>query len=493
MSAAVVPATSGQLPTAPGSRPVRRLPRWGIQTGLVQPRMPAFWLFVIAIVLGVLYALLFHVAAVLTAPAGWLLSVGLMLLFVVPVALVLRWLDQYEREPRSMVIGAFLWGLLVVPLFAGLGNDVWGVVITKLYGGEFAYDWSAALTAPVIEETYKYLGLVLLFLIARTEIDDLIDGFVYGALIGLGFAVSEDIYYFIFQFGGDIPAVLQGFFVRVIASGLYGHVLFTGISGVGLAYFVTRKDEQSFARRLFVAAALLLTAMAAHFVWNSPFLATLPILLYGTVKGLPFFIFLIALVILARRREHATLGDLLAPEVGRAGLTQAEVNLLGDRHARRALQRLVAHSGGGQAKAALRRLQREDVQLALVVSAVEGDDDARLIQQRELCRSIRAPLLTLPGVAPALGLSAADATETQRVLSTPFVAERLVGGRGAWAWTTPDQTAIRTGLAPNLPLQIVETHGDWLLVRSSSGWYGWTGETYLVPAGLAGARPPAPQ
>ena len=75
------------------------------------------------------------------------------------------------------------------------------------------------------------------------------------------------------------------------------------------------------------------------------------------------------------------------------------------------------------------------------------------------------------------------------MLSTPFVADRLVGGRGAWAWTTPDQTAIRTGLAPNLPLQIVSTRGDWLLVRSASGWFGWTVETYLVPISSATAWP----
>ena len=112
--------------------------------------MPAFWLYVVVVTLGLLYALLFHVLAALTAPAGWLLSLLLMLLFIVPVALVLRWLDSYEREPRSLVIGAFMWGALVVPLFAGLSNDAWGVVITKLFGGEFAYDWSAAMTAPPV-------------------------------------------------------------------------------------------------------------------------------------------------------------------------------------------------------------------------------------------------------------------------------------------------------------------------------------------------------
>ena len=476
--------TTGFTPSAlpPPRSGARRGPRWGIQTGLIQPRLPAFWLFVVSISVGVVYALLFHLLAVFTAPAGWVLSILLMLLFVVPVALVVRWLDQYEREPRSMVVGAFLWGLLVVPLFAGLGNDTWGVVITRVFGGEFSYDWSAALTAPVIEETYKYLGVVLLFLIARYEFDDLIDGFVYGALVGLGFAVSEDIFYFIFQFGGDIPSVIEGFYVRVIASGVYGHVTFTGISAIGLAYFVSRRGEQPFSRRFLVAAGLLLTAMAAHFIWNSPFLGSLPILLYGLVKGLPFLIFLVVLVILARRREHAALADLLASEVGRAGLTEREVELLRNRLARREATRVAAGSGGAEAKLALRRLLRADVKLAMSASAVDSVDDARLIQEREQARAIRGPLLGLPGVAAAFGLTAEQVTEVQRPLTAPFVAERLVGTMGAWAWATPNQQdPTRTGIGPNLPLQVVEQRGDWLLVRSKSGWFGWTGAPYLVP------------
>ena len=109
-----------------------------------------------------------------------------------------------------MMAGAFLWGFLVAPLFAGFANDLWGIVIAKLGGADFAADWSAALTAPVNEEIYKYLGLAVLYLIARTEFDDLLDGFVYGALIGLGFAVAEDLMYFIFNFGGSIDAVVAG-------------------------------------------------------------------------------------------------------------------------------------------------------------------------------------------------------------------------------------------------------------------------------------------
>jgi hypothetical protein len=278
--------------------------------------------------------------------------------------------------------------------------------------------------------------------------------------------------------------VLEGFYVRVIASGLYGHVTFTGIACIGFAYFVTRRGGQPFIRRLLVAAALLLLAMAAHFVWNSPLLATLPILLYGIVKGLPFLIGLIVLVILARRREHQSLGDLLALEIGRAGMTAGEIALLGNRHARREMNGLVSRNGGGDGKRALRRLQREDVNLALVASTVDSVDDARVVAQRERSRGIRAMLVGLPGVAQALGMSTSDMAEAQASMQRPFQADYLVGARGGWAWTVPDQSAPRVPLAVNLALQAIETRGDWLLVRTSGGWYGWTGLPYLVAPGL---------
>ena len=471
-------ATFGPPPTTAEQRR-RPPPRWGIQTGLAQVRQPAFWLFVGMLVLGALYGLLTQVIEIVISPAGWALSWVLLLLYIVPVVLVVRWLDLYEKEPRSLLIGAFVWGALVAVMFSGLGNDAWGVVIAKVFGAEFASQWSAALTAPVIEETYKYLGIVVLYLIARTEIDDLIDGFVYGALIGLGFAVAEDIYYFIFVFGGDVGSVLHGFWIRVIASGLYGHVTFTGIAGIGFAYFVTRRWDQPFLRRLLVAVGLLLLAMAAHFVWNSPWLDDLPILLYGAFKGLPFLIGLIVLLYLARRREHHALAEVLEGEVGKPGLLGPEMALLRDPRTRRATRKLIRQAGGPEAERLLNQLQRGQIQLALVASSVDSDQDARLRQQRATLADLRARLWQMPGVTGALGVPVDEASNAQ---PRPFTPNRAVGPSGAWAWTTPDQTGrLRTGLVAGLPLEIVEERPDgWLLARSQSGWYGWTGAPYLT-------------
>jgi len=99
---------------------------------------------------------------------------------------------------------------------------------------------------PGVEETLKLMGVITLFLIVPAEFDGVMDGFVYGALVGLGFTVVEDVSYFIHAAvaiagaGDQMGPVVDTFLVRVVGGGLYSHVLFTGITGIGFAYLVTR-------------------------------------------------------------------------------------------------------------------------------------------------------------------------------------------------------------------------------------------------------------
>ena len=118
---------------------------------------------------------------------------------------------------------------------------------------------------------------MLIYLIAPDEFDDMMDGFVYGAVCGLGFAVVEDVFYFMGVFGGHPNGVLQGFFVRVVSSGLYSHVLYTGLVGMGIGYFVSRRTRRPLARRIVVLAGLSAAAVLGHFLWNSPFLDLFPV------------------------------------------------------------------------------------------------------------------------------------------------------------------------------------------------------------------------
>src|SRR2546425_3438326 len=382
------------------------------QTSLFQPRQPAFWLYAVVLLSTGIATLGEQSLFRRISPTGWVLSWGLLIVYALPVFLVVYFLDLYEREPLSLVIGAFLWGSVAATTLAGLANDGWGLVVAGVGGPEFAARWTAALTAPFVEETLKGLGVVLIYLIARDEVDDMMDGFVYGAVCGLGFTVVEDVFYFMSVFGGRPSGVLKGFFVRVVASGLYSHVLYTGLVGMGIGYFVSRRDRQPFPRRISVVIGLSATAVFAHFLWNSPFLDFFPsgpwrgadlllVPIATAVKGLPFLALVVVAVVLARRRERKWLQGALATEVNGPGLTVGELAVLEHPRSRRAGRTEMRRRAGGRAASLLHRLQREQMTLAMIRSKVATDDDPALVRQREYCRSLRDALQAIPGAAPA--------------------------------------------------------------------------------------------
>ena len=56
---------------------------------------------------------------------------------------------------------------------------------------------------------------------------------------------------------------------------------------------------------------------------------------------------------------------------------------------------------GAPAAKLLARLQREQIDLAMIASRVATPDDPALIQQRDYCRSLRDALAAMPGALAA--------------------------------------------------------------------------------------------
>jgi protease PrsW len=399
-----------ELPQPPPPRAPSRH-RWSTQGRLFRLRDPAFLLYAsIVVVTGVLAVQQQQVFRGIS-PSGWALSWVMLAVYAAPVFIAIYALDLYEREPLPLLLGAFVWGAVAATTLAGYANEGWGVVVARLGGPEFAARWTAALTAPVVEETLKAVGIVLLALIATDEFDDMLDGFVYGAVCGLGFAIVEDVFYFVGVFGGTPGGVLAGFWVRVVSSGFYGHVLYTGLTGMGIAYVVSRRGER-LGRRLLMAAGLFAVSLAGHFLWNSPFLDLFPAEVHGVadllripfaaaVKGLPLLVFVVVLVRLAHRRERRWLEMALAAEVGQEGITADELTILSDPGARRRARRDMRDRAGEGAARLLKRLQKEQVNLAMARARAMDADDPELVRQRRYCKSIRDALAAMPGAVTA--------------------------------------------------------------------------------------------
>ena len=150
------------------------------------------------------------------------------------VLLLLVWLsDRYEREPLWIVFLAVLWGALPSIFFSCLFETALGVPISAVAGKPAAEIVGTVLIAPPTEELAKAGALLVVILFFRKEFDDVMDGLVYGAAVGIGFSFVEDFTYFV---GGIIDSGVVGgganFALRNFAF-ILNHSLFTSITGIG--------------------------------------------------------------------------------------------------------------------------------------------------------------------------------------------------------------------------------------------------------------------
>jgi RsiW-degrading membrane proteinase PrsW (M82 family) len=368
-------------------------------------RQPAYWLFVLLVLTSIGLVGAQQLSYLTAYPQAWFLSVVLLAAVAIPVGIVIYRLDQFEPEPASLIVVALVWGGVVSLAFAAVVNTAFLTFLQHVMSTRSVDSWGASIVAPIDEEFYKGAGLVMIYLIARHEIDGLMDGLVYGAMIGLGFQVMEDIQYFVHAAaqtqGGGVGGVIGTFFVRVLIAGLYSHMLFTGLTGFGFAYFITRRGTVSWARRAGTFALFVLAAWAAHFVWNSPWLGSLQqggagrFILVLVIKGLPFLILLLIMGIVARRRETQAFSRLMTEEVGGDAVTPEEFQVLRSGHRRRQVARATRRKSGRYAKRLVKRIMREQMNLALFHSKIQDPGHAAVAAQRDKIRQLKAQLAGL--------------------------------------------------------------------------------------------------
>jgi RsiW-degrading membrane proteinase PrsW (M82 family) len=429
MSSYVAPTSPSQAAPAP---------RWGVQGSLIQPRQPAFWLFLALLGIGG-YLFVDEQSTFSQLPTALTLSWGLVLLYAVPVVLIVYGLDLFEREPKLMLAAALVWGGVIAVSLAGYANDAWLSVLGKVAPADFTADWGAAVVAPVTEEILKLTGVIILFLIVPTEFDGVMDGFVYGAMIGIGFTVVEDVSYFInatAAFGGadQTGPVIDTFLIRVVAGGLYSHVLFAGLTGMGFAYFVTRRQE-AFSRRLLVFGALVVAGAGAHFVWDSPWMmsvldvapgvdkpSTFQWVEYGLIKGLPFLLLLILMVLFATRSEEKNFRAIVAGEPDPEVITEPEIAYLGSLWSRRKARSAAGRIRGPQGSRLTGRLQAAQVEYAMIRSRSDTLTDPALDAQRLKIRVIRAQLVAVQFIPVAPAAPMAAGPYAAPMMSAPYPA-----------------------------------------------------------------------
>lgn len=344
-------------------------------------RNPALWMFV-ALSLPGLWLLSGSVRLAFTAyPSAATAAAVLFTAYTVPFIVVLRRLDYLEREPPVLTAMAFGWGGVVASMAAVGGGQATQAMLAKLVSPTFAAEWGPAIGPPVIEEVLKALGVVLVVLLARAHVNSTVDGFVYGAFVGLGFQVVEDFVYAVgataWSRGGDeVGPVISTFIVRGFLTGLWSHTVFTALAGGGIAYAVVNVGKP-LARRLGVAAGAVAAAIAAHALWNSPLLRDgfgfggIGIVGALFIKGVPVFLLVWFLFARAYNTEAAFYGAQLDRYVGTPLVHEDEQQALlsySDREAARRQAQSLKGRRGMRAAQAVRRLQHLQTHLSVLSS-----------------------------------------------------------------------------------------------------------------------------
>jgi len=140
-----------------------------------------------------------------------------MLLIVITAllpAVILGWWiykkDSARPEPLKMLIAAF---------FYGMGSAFLSLLISTILGfmglmvydlGSFAGAVSTALFAAALPEELAKLAMLWLFLRNNHYYDEYLDGIVYAACVGLGFAGAENILYLLQSDNWMGTAIVRG-------------------------------------------------------------------------------------------------------------------------------------------------------------------------------------------------------------------------------------------------------------------------------------------
>ena len=304
---------------------------WGEDFRFVQPRNLAFWVYCALVIAGA-YVLSGQISIAAAAYGGALIS-GIIAFGLLAIAYLwfIHYEDRYTTVPADLAATGFVWGFVAATgAFALNANGAVMNLYAKAFGASFAFDWGAALAAPINEELAKGAGVLLLLTLAPTLIRSPFDGLILGAFVGLGFQISEDISYAWIGAAnsfGDIRVAWSTIVVRTLAS-IPSHWMYTGIFGAGLIWFVGRPDVPA-RRRL--GAGLMLTAMLMHGLWdgstaiagNSVLGWIVPVTVAGVLISVFFWIYNNTQPI-----EREWMRELMAPEVELGVITPAELDAL---------------------------------------------------------------------------------------------------------------------------------------------------------------------
>ncbi|HZH90065.1 MAG TPA: PrsW family intramembrane metalloprotease [Pyrinomonadaceae bacterium] len=316
----------------------------------------------VSLVVLLLALLLLLMTGLETGPVALLIGFVLATL-PAPVYIALAlWIDRYESEPTWTLVTAFIWGAVVSVFVAAFVNSIGSLIVASLISDEAGSFYGAVISAPIVEESMKAAVLFALYFWKHDEFDGVIDGIVYASMVGLGFAMTENIQYY---GSAALEGGIGGGVVLFILRGMmapFSHPLFTSMTGIGLGLASQTKHG---AVKFFAPACGLVLAMFLHALWNLS--ASINAALYFVVYFLimvPMFVAVLVSIYFALRREGRIVREHLGHDMERGRLSLSELELLSSVRGRMGASYRALRKGGYSSWRTRREFNRVASELA---------------------------------------------------------------------------------------------------------------------------------
>ena len=346
-----------------------------------RPHSAVFWVYVGAVTLGAIGVVVAFGPVIAATLRANLMLAPIWAVFIVVLVRIILLFDPFRavRQMPQVLAAAMALGGTAALLMALNGNDAMNVIISGLVGPEFASAWSAALSAPIIEEASKATCAAVILVLCADRVNRIAHALMVGMFVGLGFDLFEDLVYQVQSAISDLDSDLAGagpeLGIRIL-TGFPSHWAYTALTAVGvlllLPSFASRRQWPA-RQRWTAAAALFFSAWLMHFLWDSPPPSALDdqpawagwaFLFLKVLVNLT--IFLGAVIMLLRHERRWLVGRTAELSATDGVLAQVDPQILASLptyKSRRALRKAARRAGGKTAARAVAREQRTALDL----------------------------------------------------------------------------------------------------------------------------------
>jgi RsiW-degrading membrane proteinase PrsW (M82 family) len=405
-AAATLEDTAADVSETPG-------PRRGKFAGLVGRSSLPHWVVVTALVLVVLAVCatfawaLHHELRDAMGPRAFRWALVYALIPVIPLSAFFIWLDRLRPEPIGWLLVALLWGAFGAAYFSLQLNSWLAHEIGDSFG---ATPRAAIFVAPWVEETMKAAIIFVIVIARRHDFNAVVAGVVYGGIIGVGFACTENVLYYgqayqaTLRVGGNptqaLDQVQQVFEWRGLETP-FVHSMFTMMTGLGVGLAVRYKH---LGVRILAPVAGFCAAVLLHMGFNG----IVSFISQGNLASvyvpilLPVLLTLIGLVLVIRRHERRVMRARLHDYTAFGWLRPDHVDFIATWTGRRRA-RVYVRAFGKAEQRRVREFQKAGIDLGVLrdrmVRGVAGPRE--LPRERVLIQTMRdfRGRVMLPGIS----------------------------------------------------------------------------------------------